>query len=73
MVQELEVCSAGWLMIGHDGVCCDLHCGIAGIALSQPIFLSVHAIIMPDLMGIRYKFIPQHSSPTEDVLLKEQV
>lgn len=73
MVQEPEVCSAGWLMMGHGGVCCDLHYGIAGIALSQPIFLSVHAIIMPDLMGIRYEFAPQHSSPTKEVLLKEQV
>lgn len=58
VVQELEACSAGWLIMGCGGACCGLHRGIAGIALSQRIFLSYVPLIMADLMGIRYRFAP---------------
>lgn len=34
VVQELEACSAGWLIMRRGGACCGLHHGIAGIALS---------------------------------------
>lgn len=72
VAQELEACSAGWLIMGHGGACCGLHCGIAGITLSQCIFLSYMPLIMADLMGIRYRFAPDTVVPQKMCFLRNK-
>lgn len=70
---ELEVCNAGWFMYGTwwnllwASPCCLCH-----NHLSTSILLSVHAIVMPNLEGIKYRMHPDTRVSTEDVLRKGQ-
>lgn len=49
--------------MGHGGACFELHHGyLRHNHLSTSILLSVHAIVMLKLMGIKYRDAPRHPS-----------
>lgn len=49
--------------MGHGGACFELHHGyLRHNHLSTSILLSVHAIVMLKLMGIKYRDAPRHVS-----------